>query len=82
MIRSCRPKRREIVTDGLVAADDPPPDLVARPVTRLIGALTEVAPVPPAVAGLDAQPDGRPRQIDVDDLAAAQGERMLAHRLG
>ena len=58
-----QPEGGEVRPDRLVAADEPPADLVARPVTSLVGALTQVAAVPPAMARLDAQPDGRPGKV-------------------
>ena len=38
--------------------------------------------MPPTVAGFDAEADGWPRQVDVDDLSGAQGQRMLTHGFG
>ena len=83
MIRQLQAEGGELVAHRLVMADDAPTDLVAGTVPGLVGALAEVATVPPAVAGFDAEAGGRPGEVDVDHLAGrAASSGMLALRLG
>lgn len=66
----------------LVVTHDLPPELRAPTVARLIGALREVATVPPRVPRFEGEPQIGPCDVEVDLRTVGEAERVLPHRLG
>lgn len=70
----------DVVPKRFVEPEHVPPELATRSIAILIAALAFVSAVPPARAWLDGEPDGGPRNVEVDLLAGAEDEWMLADR--
>jgi hypothetical protein len=73
------PDLLSLVPHRLVEADDMPTDLTAGSIAGVVTALASITPMPPRRAGLDAETNARPCDVDVDGLAGPKSDRMLAN---
>jgi len=71
-----------IFSQGLVEPHDVPPLFAARAVASLIPTLLDRAAVPTSVAGFDSKPDVGPSNVNVDDPAAGERDRVLPLGIG